>query len=496
LADGVYAFEIGTTSKQITEIDLSQATPTITAADIASVFMYGCYKNKCVRTYGYITDGSKYYAIKNGSANAEVTSLAASCASIGSLYTGNTLCIDSDTANAQAFISNTSKKNFVLTQGSIFTGATTIPANSGILIRATENAFVWNNFEGINERKYVVKVGNAFKIYSYSSTGSILTKVTTASLDTYDIVNAGNETLYVNVIDNTSDSYANTGAIASLALFDCDSEALCGQTYGYVKTTDARYFSIPAPSGTNAVVSATTSCSAIGDLLTDSGKVCFAGSGTDGGAMADNKEYILTNLENTNIFTKTAITNDSKYIIIKATANSLTLKLEAGVKLRKVTDHVITDADISTISNADGLANHGIYQCGADHVCVKKQGYVIAGASKDKIYDNITAIDNTFAANNAVTCAANTDAGHVKIVNQKLQICDEANTFMELVKDKVYLLNKENTAYKKYYNNNETNTIIIEEEAANGAYCRKNYIIEKTSACDGDPADGSDITVS
>eukprot|EP00833_Pecoramyces_ruminatium_P015909 jgi/Orpsp1_1/1189941/evm.model.d7180000075640.1 len=287
LAAGVHAFEIGTANKQIKEIDLS-GTPTITEADLESFFIYGCSTTKCVRTYGYITNGSTYYAVKNGSANAKITTLATSCSTVGSLYTSNTLCIDTTNANAKAFINDSTISNYVMTvaQGNIFTGASS--STNGILIRGTKNAYVLNNFEVENNQKYIVKDDSgAYTLYSYSSTGSIMTKVTTASLAAYDLITSTDATFYNIVdLDNTSTKYPNKASLAKMALFECASTGICKNTYGYIKSGE-RFFAIPKPSGENDIVTpAACGTSKMGGLLTG-GKLCLSNDDTTGGTMAD-----------------------------------------------------------------------------------------------------------------------------------------------------------------------------------------------------------------
>jgi len=168
--------------------------------------------------------------------------------------------------------------------------------------------------------KYILKEGNDYHQYSYSS--GLMTKVTSATdVGSYDLITSTDDTFY-RVADLTDTSiYADSAKVAKVALFDCDANGACTQEYGYYKA-DSRYFKIGADS--NALVDS-TQCSAIG-LLLNTGKLCItSGSETTGLDFATGNniiEYLISDLASTNAF----IGSGTGIAIVKATANYIILE--------------------------------------------------------------------------------------------------------------------------------------------------------------------------
>ena len=219
--------------------------------------------------------------------------------------------------------------------------------------------------------------------------------------------------------------------LSNLSLFDCDTtKKECHQTYGYIKSSDDVYYKISAAS--NALVNVSSnSCDTVGSLaiFSDNIRFCLSSRDTTGGTMEANKKYLLTGAFDTTYTGSDGQSTDN--IIIKATANSLTLDIIGnGYSVITAANHIIAN-EIDTTT----LTNNGIYKCTDANICTAVKGYIISGTTYFKVNSNsvsavttVTSINDVSGANEY--CASN--IGDIFTFNSKNYLCLDKKVHIEL----------------------------------------------------------------
>jgi len=152
---GIHAFEISSTSLEVKEIDLSVSNPAVTDTDKASLHLYLCNANSCVKTNGYVRkDATNVYKI--ATAGSDVVTPASDCTAVGSiLQTSFKMCIDTDVDHAVDFETGQNSSNYIMNvaTGNIFTNAD----SDSIIVRSSKNVFYQDILNGTEKKFYPFK---------------------------------------------------------------------------------------------------------------------------------------------------------------------------------------------------------------------------------------------------------------------------------------------------------------------------------------------------
>jgi len=275
-APGPFLINVTTMTTQNMDDDLSD-----TAAGQLALFNCGS-NGLCKRTAGYAKASAKYYKIQSTPSSAEMA---------GNDYVTN--------CNSQADVGKLVTSTAYLCVGSSTSAGIEFPS-------AAAQYLIYDGSSGYKYLRAAQKIVTVEAVSSVSNRLNVLD---------------GNLAEVVNIA--TANASAIEDRLKDLSLFYCGNN-VCTRTYGYFNAYSKMY-AIGAGTTGNSIVTIPAACAAIGGLVTGP-KLCLATSGTEGKTMTANKEYVLTNLAATNIFTGGAVTNGDDYIIIMATSNSFTLE--------------------------------------------------------------------------------------------------------------------------------------------------------------------------
>lgn len=405
---------------------------TVSSTNAKTLAIFNCAADGlCKRNSGFISDGDSsaptFYNVKEDSSDTiKDSDYATDCStdeSIGKLIKTSDdkseLCIAleksvglpaSGTANYIISVTSTTsngngKRDLDKRKGksssSTSPKASTTPTSGYQLVRATDKVFAMGSISGIEDGLNVVILDTV--------TSKKPSDMTAAE------INAG---------------------LSSLTIFDCDGTAkVCQQTYGYLKSKDATptYYDIPVSGSNVESDSSVTDCSA-GKLAPISGvmKLCLSISNTEGIAMEDNKEYLL-DISAASTFTSEKTANNN--VIIKTTANSITLKLvDKGYSVLNV--DATTKAITSTFSSTT-LTNNGIYKCSDKNTCEVITGYIINESTFYKVTvssGTVSVAEATKATITDVTASdyCGSNIGEIFTLESTDYLCLDKNIHIEL----------------------------------------------------------------
>eukprot|EP00833_Pecoramyces_ruminatium_P010422 jgi/Orpsp1_1/1184454/evm.model.c7180000089591.1 len=242
---------------------------------------------------------------------------------------------------------------------------------------------------------------------------SILLIIGTVTAPGINLVNE-NTTKVIALTSNDANDTSLDSEKENLALFNCNSNKICKQTYGYIEAKDSTtqaplFYSFNADNSTPAKISGSDLSSACasgdeGKIMSDGSALCIVGHASTPikGNKANNKVYVIS----TDAASVFSLQNQDKSVIIKATEKSFYLdNLYSGKEIIVVKDNALIDTTGVT-SDTDAKAS-GIYNCSEDGVCSPEVGFIL---NNNKHYEmlidhtqNVEKTDGTAAATDYAT---------------------------------------------------------------------------------------------
>ncbi|KAG4095488.1 hypothetical protein H8356DRAFT_996875 [Neocallimastix lanati (nom. inval.)] len=302
-------------------------------SNIQKLLLFNCGRNGiCLSNIGYITDGNKYFEIKNKiDDNPSTPNKNKECTfseNIGEINKGHELVLDKN--ESIPFLTNNEKADYIIKEGTL-------------LVRAIPGIF---------------------------SIGSITNPLNENRL--YGVIRDSATAFKLPTLSNEIEE-----GLSSLALYDCDENKICKQTYGYLKSTDNNpgYYSLGADGTTTRIVPESSCSNKVGNLIKDD-KFCLTDDGSVIGDMSTN--LFIINATTNSVFSKSTTETDL-FVMIKATSSSLILKtMENGYQVRKKEGNIIIAPTIDDLNQ--NPTKIGIYGCERKmSTCKLVPGYVISG---------------------------------------------------------------------------------------------------------------------
>ncbi|ORX96949.1 hypothetical protein LY90DRAFT_643126 [Neocallimastix californiae] len=301
--------------------------PSSIDADIVEkLLLFNCGRNGiCLSNTGYITDGNKYYEIKNKIEDTSSTlNKNKECTfseNIGEINKGHELVIN--TNESIPFLSDNEKADYIIKEGTLLVRAIPGIFSIGSII----NPLNENGLYGV-----IRDSGTAFKLPTLS-----------------DEIEEG---------------------LSSLGLYDCNEKKICKQTYGYLKSTnnDPGYYSLSIDGKITRIVPDSI-CNEFG-LIKD-WKLCLKSNNS---IEVTNGNIYIIDATKGSVFSEST---PNSYVMLKAKSNSLTLKImDNSYHVSKNDGNVITAASGSDLENYNGSV--GIYGCERkSSTCTLISGYAI-----------------------------------------------------------------------------------------------------------------------
>jgi len=363
-------------------------------SNIQKLLLFNCGRNGiCLSNTGYITDGNKYFEIKNKiEDNPSTLNNNKECIfseNIGEINKEHELVIDNN--ESIPFLTNNEEAEYIINEGTL-------------LVRAIPGIFSIGS---------ITNPLNEIGLYGVIRDSATAFKLPTLS----DEIEKG---------------------LSSLGLYDCDENKICKQTFGYLKSTDEKsgYYSLSID-GTNERIVPESSCSnKVGNLIKDD-KFCLTGNDSVIGDM--NTNVFIIEAATKNVFSK-GTTETNLFVMVKAASNSLILKImENGYQISKNEGNIIIKPTRNDLNQ--NPTKIGIYGCERKmSTCKLVPGYVISGTKYYISKANelgVTEYEDVTEVNSTKSNYCEEKIGHIIKESSTYYLCLGDEISVELSQDNV-----------------------------------------------------------